>query len=249
MNDGGDGDKGSGGGAGEGPGELVAVASFTAAHEAELARTKLQAEGLLAFVWDAATVNADPLLSVAVRGVKVAVPARDAGRARSILGPEAAVFEGKPRPAFRVKGTRSGTGFAIGLVVGVGIAFALSKVMVGPVPIVAAALAAVIGVFIGDRRRADTCSACSYPVLPEGAPDHAKCPHCGLELRATIAHMNDRLAAEEALGEGDDEEPEFEDDDDDGADEEGAEHDDHDDAREGSDARAEGPAPAGGRSA
>ncbi|MFO0744814.1 MAG: hypothetical protein U1F43_03950 [Myxococcota bacterium] len=184
-----------------GRGKLVAVASFFTPHEAELARTKLVSEGILAFVWDAATIAADPLLAVALRGVKVAVPERDAPRARAILGPLAEVFGGMARPVFRVRGTRGTRGLFIGLLLGLVIAFALGGVLPGPWRWVAGAALAMLGLAIGERQRADTCSGCMHPVRLASAPGADRCPHCNAALRGTINHMNDRLAAEEALDE------------------------------------------------
>lgn len=197
-------DDGDGDGDERGRGKLVPVASFYTAHEAELAKTKLTSEGILAFVWDAATINADPLLAVALRGVKVAVPERDAPRARAILGPEAEAFEGNPRPAFRVRGTRSATGVFLGALLGIGAAVLLGRAVGGPAPWIAGIAIIAVGYAWGERVRADSCSSCRHPVLAAGAPGADECPHCHLALRGTIDDINDRLAAEDALGESED---------------------------------------------
>jgi len=188
------------GGDDDGRGKLVAVASFMAVHEAELARTKLVAEGIPAVVWDAATVAADPLLALALRGVKVAVPERDAARARLLLGPLGDVFEGRPRPAFRVRGTRGGAGIGVGAVIGLGVAAALAQVAPMPLVVIGGLGVPLAGWLIGERMRHDTCSGCLHPVPDPSGEGPDVCPRCKRALVGTIAHMNDRLDAEEALG-------------------------------------------------
>lgn len=55
--------------------------------------------------------------------------------------------------------------------------------------------AAVGGHLIGRRIRVLRCSACA--TVLEGVPQH--CAACGAVLRGDIAHLSDRLAAEEKL--------------------------------------------------
>lgn len=181
-----------------GPGAPVIVATFRAVHEAEVARLHLASEGISAEVWDANLVSADPLLSVAIRGVKLVTREPDAARARALLDPVLAELEGPKGPVFRVVGTRAGTGLFYGSVIGLMGGFALGRVF-GSAAMVAAAVGggALIGVALGMKRRAD---ACSEPSCGATLPLEAThCPKCGGELRGSIAHANQRLAAEEAL--------------------------------------------------
>ncbi|MFM7128586.1 MAG: DUF2007 domain-containing protein [bacterium] len=62
-----------------------AVRSFRFGHEAELARSILENEGIEAIVADATTLEMDWLLSNAIGYTKVQVPAADLDRARAIL--------------------------------------------------------------------------------------------------------------------------------------------------------------------
>jgi len=65
--------------------EAVVVARCTRAVQARLAR-RLEAEGIQAFVLDEQATTANPFLAPDLGGVKVAVAAEDASRAREILG-------------------------------------------------------------------------------------------------------------------------------------------------------------------
>lgn len=62
-----------------------AVRSFRFGHEAELARSILENEGIASIVADATTLEMDWLLSNAIGFTKVQVPAADLERARAIL--------------------------------------------------------------------------------------------------------------------------------------------------------------------
>ncbi|MFQ5513247.1 MAG: putative signal transducing protein [Myxococcota bacterium] len=64
---------------------LVPVAVFSRSIEAELARTKLEAAGLHAFIADGHLVRINWLLSGAVGGVKLLVPRSDEERAIAVL--------------------------------------------------------------------------------------------------------------------------------------------------------------------
>ncbi|HKC59812.1 MAG TPA: DUF2007 domain-containing protein [Myxococcales bacterium] len=66
----------------EGP---LVVATFALPTEAEMARGLLESNGIQALLRDEGLVGVHPLLSNAVGGVKVVVPAEDAERAREIL--------------------------------------------------------------------------------------------------------------------------------------------------------------------
>jgi hypothetical protein len=102
--------------------------------------------------------------------------------------------EPPPRPtAFRWHTHRGGVGFVTGTVMGLGIAFAVSRGMM-PFTVLGGATA---GHVIGRRVRAPRCSACAT-VLPEGA---TTCTRCGAALRGDIATLGDRLEAEERLEE------------------------------------------------
>lgn len=66
--------------------KLVTVASFSHPSEAELAKSKLESEGIESFVADAHTVQMNWLYSNALGGVKVQVWEADAAKAQEILG-------------------------------------------------------------------------------------------------------------------------------------------------------------------
>ncbi len=68
--------------------DLVTIASFSFIHEAELARSSLESEGIPAFVADANIVGINWLLSNAVGGVKLQVRRCDLDLAKEILGQE-----------------------------------------------------------------------------------------------------------------------------------------------------------------
>jgi hypothetical protein len=102
--------------------------------------------------------------------------------------------EPPPRPtAFRWQTHRGGVGFVTGTVMGLGIAFAVSRGMM-PFTVLGGATA---GHVIGRRVRAPRCSACAT-VVPEGA---TTCTRCGAALRGDIATLGERLEAEERLEE------------------------------------------------
>lgn len=64
---------------------FVVVGTFSSVAEAEMARGQLAAAGLEVRVDNAQTISVLPMHSLAI-GVEVVVPARDAARARDILG-------------------------------------------------------------------------------------------------------------------------------------------------------------------
>jgi hypothetical protein len=66
--------------------ELVTVASFPDVAEAELARERLEIEGIRAFVVGAQTAGVMPYLVNASGGVRVQVEPKDIERAKEILG-------------------------------------------------------------------------------------------------------------------------------------------------------------------
>jgi hypothetical protein len=100
--------------------------------------------------------------------------------------------EPPPRPtAFRWQTHRGGVGFLTGTVMGIGVAFAVSRGMM-PFTVLGGATA---GHVIGRRVRAPRCSACAT-IVPE---DATTCPKCGAALRGDIASLSERLEAEERL--------------------------------------------------
>ncbi len=68
------------------PDDLVTVASFPDVPEAQLARERLELEGIQAFVADALTAGVMPYLTGSTGGVRLQVGAKDAERAREVLG-------------------------------------------------------------------------------------------------------------------------------------------------------------------
>ena len=66
-------------------GEPVVVASYPGLMEADIARARLEAEGIYAAVLDDNIVLMDPLATYALGGVKVVVAADDAAEAAAIL--------------------------------------------------------------------------------------------------------------------------------------------------------------------
>ncbi|MCL6614978.1 MAG: DUF2007 domain-containing protein [Firmicutes bacterium] len=70
------------------PEELVLVKSFLWPFEANMAKSRLEADGITCFLFDEEIVTANWLYSTAVGGVKLFVKAGDLERAREILGEE-----------------------------------------------------------------------------------------------------------------------------------------------------------------
>jgi len=67
---------------------LVQIASFVYPWQAYIARGRLEARGIKAFVFDDGIVTAHPFISNAVGGVKLLVDRSDAERAIAILNEE-----------------------------------------------------------------------------------------------------------------------------------------------------------------
>jgi len=110
------------------------------------------------------------------------------------FGDHEAVVEAMPkRIAFRWQTNRGGVGLLAGTVLGMSLAFILSR---GLLPVTAFGGAAA-GHIIGRRVRAPRCSACATIVRV----DATVCPRCGASLRGDIANLSDRLEAEENLEE------------------------------------------------
>ena len=66
--------------------ELVTVASFPDVAEAQLARERLESEGIPAYVLEAQAGGVMPFLTNMTGGIHVQVKAEDAERAREVLG-------------------------------------------------------------------------------------------------------------------------------------------------------------------
>lgn len=62
------------------------IADFGSPIQAQLAKARLEAEGIPAFLLDENAIAVNPFYSPALGGVKLAVPKGDARRAREILG-------------------------------------------------------------------------------------------------------------------------------------------------------------------
>ena len=65
---------------------MVTIASFSFPYEAQIARGKLESEGVPAVVADEHTINMQWLYSDAIGGVKVQVPGHFVDQARQVLG-------------------------------------------------------------------------------------------------------------------------------------------------------------------
>jgi hypothetical protein len=102
------------------------------------------------------------------------------------------VHEEAPRKnAFRWQTNRGGLGFVAGTVLGIGVAFVVSR---GMMPITAFG-GATVGHVVGRRVRTPRCSACATVVRA----DAVTCFKCRAALRGDIASLADRLEAEEQL--------------------------------------------------
>ena len=66
--------------------DLVTVATYPDVPEAELAKERLELEGVRAFVIDAQAAGVMPYLAGAMGGVRVQVEPKDVERAKEILG-------------------------------------------------------------------------------------------------------------------------------------------------------------------
>jgi hypothetical protein len=105
-----------------------------------------------------------------------------------------AVLEDEPTPpkvAFRWQTHRGGLGLVAGTMLGLGVAFAISR---GMLPYGALG-GATTGHVIGRRVRAQRCSSCVSIVATQAQA----CRSCGARLRGDIATLGERLEAEERL--------------------------------------------------
>ena len=102
------------------------------------------------------------------------------------------VVEAPPRKnAWRWQTNRGGLGFVAGTMLGIGVAFVVSR---GMMPFTTFG-GATVGHLVGRRVRTPRCSACAS-VVSLGA---STCSKCGAVLRGDIANLGDRLEAEELL--------------------------------------------------
>jgi len=76
--------------------DLVTIATFYKATEAEAVRALLEAAGIPAFVADAEVANTNFLLTSAVGGVKVQTAAVDAQRARALVEAQGSFHRDEP---------------------------------------------------------------------------------------------------------------------------------------------------------
>lgn len=67
------------------PDAWTTVARFTDTVEAQLLQGRLQADGIEAFLADRNHVQADPLIALALGGVRVQVKARDVAAAQTVI--------------------------------------------------------------------------------------------------------------------------------------------------------------------
>lgn len=78
----------------------IIIKTFNSPHEAYLLVSKLESEGITAFVLDEFSIGVNPLASVAIGGVKVGVRVEDSERALEIIQDTAKVIleddEGNP---------------------------------------------------------------------------------------------------------------------------------------------------------
>jgi hypothetical protein len=126
----------------------------------------------------------------------IAGDARGAERETAIAFPDV-TLEDDPAPrrtAFRWTTHRGGVGLIAGAVLGVGVAATVASHGMAPIAIFGGAAA---GHVVGRRVPVPRCSACAN-IVPTGA---TVCPRCGAALRGDIAHLSDRLDAEERLDE------------------------------------------------
>jgi hypothetical protein len=172
--------------------DLVAVASFPSEHEAQLARIRLEEEGIESVVSDAVISNIYWFYTQAVGGVKVMVKRSEAARAAEILGSRApagmataveleeAAEDSQPEEPFEARlrcircrssdtyGRRSGKGLAIGsLLLPIVSAPLWAIPRIGPYVGAAAALASLIGFPVGAAlvlfgKRRYRCDACGF---------------------------------------------------------------------------------------
>ena len=97
--------------------------------------------------------------------------------------------------AFRWNTNRGGVGLLAGALLGVGVAMVVASRGLAPILVIGTSAA---GHVVGRRVRVPRCSGCAS-ILPRG--DAPTCRVCGAVLRGEIAHLSERLEAEERLDE------------------------------------------------
>jgi hypothetical protein len=108
------------------------------------------------------------------------------------LEPDAA----RDKIAFRWRTHRGGLGFVVGMLLGVGVSLAVAPALMAWIVIGGV----VSGHLLGRQIRAPRCSACATRL--KGVSE--RCTACGAVMRGDIAHLSDRLAAEERLQDAED---------------------------------------------
>lgn len=177
---------------------MATVARFTNVIEAEMAKTRLESEGIFALAADGATASVAPHLSIAIGGVRLQVREDDLEEAKAILDEERHL-----RPAgaitFRVESDGSVIGALSGVALGAVAITTLGSVASMPVLFGAAVVATALGWAVGAGRKHAWCTAsgCAHELSEEDAI----CPGCGAEVVETIARAEDRLEAEERVRE------------------------------------------------
>jgi hypothetical protein len=177
---------------------MATVARFSNVIEAEMAKTRLESEGIFALTADGATASVAPHLSLAIGGVRLQVREDDLEEASAILDEER-----HQRPAgaitFRVASDASVLGALSGITVGGMALAALSGVVPVGGLIGATAVLTMLGYAVGSGRKRGWCTTvgCAHPL----EPDDEVCPGCGAEVVETIARAEDRLEAEERVRE------------------------------------------------
>jgi hypothetical protein len=125
---------------------------------------------------------------------RLGIPRDAVGTARPAVEPfadaELVPEEVAPKTAFRWTTDRKGIGTIVGTVLGIGASIIVSR---GVLPFMIGG--AVVGHVIGRRVRAPRCSGC----VAVNAPAASACRKCGAVFRGDIAHLSDRLEAEERL--------------------------------------------------
>ncbi|MEM6327653.1 MAG: DUF2007 domain-containing protein [Bacteroidota bacterium] len=94
---------------------LVTLTTYTSPFEAEIVRGRLEAEGIPAVVADAEMVTADWMMSQAIGGVKLRVPASALDRAREILSEDDPAEDAEPIPEAEILAWRALQAAAVGL--------------------------------------------------------------------------------------------------------------------------------------
>lgn len=158
---------------------LVTVAQFGTPVEAEMARGRLESEGIRAFLRDDMAVGMQPHLSGLLGGVRLAVAERDAAAATEILGDDV-----EPPEQLHVYRLRRTQALAFGLV-GAALVFAatLASALWQSLPVAGLALTiggAVAGAAVGARQISERCSNATCEHRLEGPL--TQCPGCGRSI-------------------------------------------------------------------